>query len=533
MPGHPRIPPLKSTDDVIATGLKAVGDWLSNAWQHYKRAEIESIKNDPLVGARAREILSGKMAPYKAITLKDVQDILLQALGSTFDGAVDITKQYLGPFIKKLLDIHEREINVLHNVRPGDEETTATNLLSEAMVYGTAAHLAASLVEEIPLVKELGLPQMAAIMANLAGFHEITAGIIGPEVRQAISIPHTYSVNARTRSILPQTLEALILSSRRVLTDPELDTLLKFGGLSPDYLEQVKAGRYRPVQPRAIATAYQDVPFPTDEVRSLMEYGGIRPSDIETMLTAFEFASIKNVRQQYLGSVLTAAERGTLTQAEIDSSLTELQFSDHAKHWVNLTIATRKLEQLAELYRKSVSEAYHFGQVTDANYVSSLEAIGIAAADAQAHYAVDSIRLHGQEAAAAARELAREQAAITRAAVQAAIANFSAGNLDAITLAAALLAAGLPALVVPFAVDAQVAKQAASLRYVFGLRVGADQAVLLRERVGAIVEQVVKKEITPEQGLVFLAALNIPTANRRALIAKAAATAKIELITVP
>ena len=78
-----------------------------------------------------------------------------------------------------------------------------------------------------------------------------------------------------------------------------------------------------------------------------------------------------------------------MTPAELGQELTTLGYSSEAIDLIQLTVATRKLEQLADLYRKSISEAYKTGQITDAQYVPSLEAIGIGAADAQAHYAVD------------------------------------------------------------------------------------------------------------------------------------------------
>jgi len=142
-----------------------------------------------------------------------------------------------------------------------------------------------------------------------------------------------------------------------------------------------------------------------------------------------------------------------LTAAEVDSALTDLNFSNTAKHWVQRTIATRKLEQLAELYRKSVSEAYKYSLISDAEYVPALEAVGIAAADANAHFAVDSEAKLGKRAAAAARAAARLAAEITRAESKAALLNYATHNIDEVALAAALVVAGLPAQIIPWAVD--------------------------------------------------------------------------------
>ena len=121
---------------------------------------------------------------------------------------------------------------------------------------------------------------------------------------------------------------------------------------------------------------------------------------------------------------------------------------------------------------------------------------------------------------------------MTRAASQAAIANFINGNIDAVALAAALLAAGVPALVVPFAVDVQTLKLEARKHYVAGVKVGPQRAILMRESIAALKEQVIKKLITTAQARPQLESLGLPAANIDALLAEWDAQANKTLLPI-
>jgi len=408
---------------------------------------------------------------------------------------------------------------------PDNALQVASDAMADAFGFGISSAAVTAAFEAVFPEKLNVLNGVGPALAKMAGFDEVAAAVRDPLYENAFGKSLQYHFRGVFKPDLPSEFDAVLWHGRRLLTDDQLRIVFKYSGLKAEYEDPFVKSAFRSVQPRAIATAIQDVPFPRDTMRELLEFGGYRDKDINLMLDAFEGASTRNVRNQYLSATVTAAERGTLTPAEVDSNLTDLNFSDQAKHWVQLTIATRKLEQLAELYRKSISEDYKYGLITDAQYVPSLEAIGIAQADADAHYAVDSAVKLGREAAIAAREAAREAAAVTRAASRAALLNYQVGNFDAAALAAALAVAGVPIAIIPYAVDVAVLRKQASQRMVYGKLVAPADAVLLRERVAAIKEQVIKKVLDIPTARAQLEAFGIPPTNAQDLVAAWAAQA--------
>lgn len=408
---------------------------------------------------------------------------------------------------------------------PDNALQMASDAMADAFGFGVSSAGVAAAFEAAFPEKLNVLNGVAPMLAKMAGFDEVAAAVRDPLYENAFGRSLQYHFRSVFKPDLPSEQDAVLWHSRRLDKGWTLKEIFDYSGLKSKYEEAFITSAYRSVQPRAIATAIQDTPFPRTEMQQLLEFGGYRDQDIALMLDAFEGASTRNVRNQYLSAITTAAERGTLTPAEVDSALTDLNFSPQAKNWVALTIATRKLEQLAELYRKSISEAYHYSLITDAQYVPALEAIGIAAADANAHYAVDSEKKLGQQLAADARAAARLAAQVTRAEAKAAFENYAAHNIDDVALAAALAVAGLPAQVIPWAVDVAALRRQSSLRMVFGKLVTANDAVLLREQVAAIKEQVIKKLLDIPTARLQLENFGIPPTNAQDLVATWAAQA--------
>ena len=125
-----------------------------------------------------------------------------------------------------------------------------------------------------------------------------------------------------------------------------------------------------------------------------------------------------------ISTLMTAAELGVFTPDEVQQNVTTSSQITDAGQLATLTIYARRLQQLTALYRKSMSEGYKTGQISDADYVPHLEAIGLPAADAEAHYAIDSITLRGKALAAEQRVANKAAAALQRAQIQAALAAF-------------------------------------------------------------------------------------------------------------
>jgi hypothetical protein len=408
---------------------------------------------------------------------------------------------------------------------PEDAPIAAGVAIGEAFGFGLGSAGVAALFEAMFPEKLNTLDGIAPMLSKLAGFDEVAAAVREPLYENAFGKGLEYYYKSQFKPEFANERDAVRWHSQRLMSDTDLREVFKYSGLKAKYEDAYVAGAYRAVQPRAIASMIQDTPFPTDQMQNLLEFGGYRDQDIALLLQVMEYNSVKNVRGQYLAALLNAAERGAIDSPTLDSDLDGLNFSATAKNFVHLTVAVKRLVQLEELYRKSVSIGYRTGQVTDAQYVPLLEAAGIGAADAQAHYDIDSEIVRGKALLAAEREALKEQDKLAALNLAAAREAFLKGNIDAFAMAAGVAASGIPATLVPSTVALITAQGAARKVNVYGLLLDPPSAQLLREKVAAVKEQVLKKILTIAAASATLDSFNLPPANRNALLSEWAAQA--------
>jgi hypothetical protein len=407
---------------------------------------------------------------------------------------------------------------------PDNAIAGAAEAFAGAFGNGLSSAAVAALFESIFPEKLNTLNGLAPMIAKMAGFDEVAASVLEPLYKNAFGRSLEYLYRSQFKPELPSEDDAVLWHARGLLTDAQLQTLFNFSGLKSEYEAPFIASAYHAIQPRALASLLIDAPFPTAEVQSALTFFGLRPADASFMLGALEANSTRTVRLQYLSAAVRSTELGTMTPAELTDVLNDLNFSQDAQAWVQLTVATRKLEQLAELYRRSISEGYGYGTITDAQYVPMLEAIGIGDADAEAHYAVDSIKKIGKAAVAAERAAVKLATSQERAAQKAAVASFRTGTIDAAALTAALLAAQMDPTVAGFTLLIEQQRQLGPMVNIYGQLLTHGAAAALRLKVSALGKQTTAGLQTAAQALAILADNGVPAHIASILVAGWTAT---------
>jgi hypothetical protein len=407
---------------------------------------------------------------------------------------------------------------------PSNALDNAAEAFKVAFGAGLSSASIAALFEAVLPEKLNVLNGAAPMIAKMAGFDEVAAEVLGPLYKNAFGRSLEYQYRSLFKPEYPDEADAVKWHSRGLLTEDQLRVIFEISGLKTEYEAPYIAAAYRPVPPFLLARAAEAGVIPKSDLDSALQFGGFRPADITMLERAYAGLALLPYETRYLQSVERSVELGTDTPASLARSMDLIHLSQQAQGFVQLQVAELKLHNLTELYRKSVSESYKYGTTTDAQYVPSLEAIGIDPAEAQGYYAIDSIAKQGKIMAAALRAEERLANQQRSAAMRAAIAEFHSGTIGAAALEAALLLAGIDPLIASYAVVVQTARQAGPPVLVYGIELGRTAALLLHEKVTALGRQVKARLVTPAEALLTLAGLGIPGANAEALVADWAAT---------
>jgi hypothetical protein len=521
MGGAPTAPPatagwfakLIAALTAIGTGARTLawGVWRDLIWSTYADSVL---------------IKTGKFPPISAfddldkIKPSDVSTVLSSTFQQLFGLGFDISGAVFKPITDALLGVHSKELSKLTNVKPGEEAAAASALLDEAIGAGVAAHFAAIAGESFYPTKNLGGPQMAALLAELAGFKEIMKGILGPEMTALVAIPHRYATNARARSALPSGPQATNLFARGVIDAPTRDQLLAWNNLSADYAAAAQAGAYHGYSPRVLLRVIESNLFSTAEIQDELTFSGMRPTSQARMLKAAPYLATTQYRTQLHSAIEQAYLAGLLTDDDVKSNIDAAETDTDRDnlvllrlHWEQLIASTKALEQ--------AYTTQYIGHVIDLpTFQAQLAGLGLqdwrvnnilATAEARVNAALE------RQAEAAARLLEKQTIADIR---KAALWNFKSGTIDAAGLTAALVATGLTPVQAAAWVDLAELQQGGAVAYLYGQLLNPSQRKILNSEVSAIGEQVIKGVLTPSQAFAQLEALKIPAGDINALVAK-------------
>ncbi len=459
-------------------------------------------------------------------SLQGIVSAFATAFQTTGPGLADAVAEPIGQFAASNFNSTIAAMGGVAESTADNAVTQAATAIKDAFSKGLSATAVAASFESLFPERLNTLNGVAPLLGQMAGFADVSAAIREPLYRAAFGKSAEYKFNSQFQPNLPGIDRATEWLSRRIIGPAEFDTLFAPTGLKGVYEPNLTQAAYRPLNPRTLANLYVDIPFPRTQVQELLQDYGVSDLHIPILLDAYEYNSVKNLRQGYVSSIIRSAELGSITEEELKSDLTGLGFSDTAVNLVLLTVAQKRLDAILTLYRREVSILYSTNQLTDANYVASLTAAGYNEQLADGYYGIDSSKLHGKELAESAREAAKLEAQRIRLAVNTAKSEYLNGTIDAIAMAAAIAISGLDPSLQPLTVALFTAEHDARRQSVYGLLLSRDKAILLRERVSALKEQV-SKSLTPiASAQTTLASYGIPAVNVEALISEWSAQIK-------
>lgn len=410
------------------------------------------------------------------------------------------------------------------NIKPADWSSIAGDAMADAFGFGLASFSTAAAFEAVFPEKLNTLNGLAPMLATLSGFDEVTKAALRPVLINGIAVPAGYDSNSKFRSRLPAQALALSMYSRRKITAGELETLLGFAGLSPDWTAPVTADAFKPIQPRALATAIQDTPFPHDQMLEVLQDNGYSDAHAQFMLDLLEYNSTKNLRNAYVSEAVLAYKDGVMADSELDDILTSVGWSDQAKQFVRSRALLQRRVTLAQAAEKQIAPQIVAGVISEDVGLQQLEAAGIQPWYAELQSTLAGVRATIAAAKKTLREEQKLELARQRNLTRAAVAEYQRGVLDEAGLTAALLLLGLDPTLIGSIVAVQNATRTGRLRLLYGQLLLPADAKLLEERISAITTQLKEQLLTIDQARAQLAGLKIDKPDVDAILARAAAS---------
>ena len=485
------------------------------------------------VGNFLANVVGGALAvatPVLAALTPSLQGIVsafATAFATTGPGLADTVAEPIGQFAASNFNSTITALSGVAESTADNSVAQAATAIKDAFGKGLSATTVAASFESLFPEKLNMLNSVAPLLGQMAGFADVSAAIREPLYRAAFGRSAEYKFNAQFTPNLPDSGHATEWLARRIIGQAEFDTLFEPTGIKGEYQVNYEAAAYRPISPRLLTNLLVDQPFDSAKVQHLLEDAGISPINIDFLLPAYEFNSVKALRQQYVASLEKSAELGSISEPELKADLAAVGYSATAQNMIALTVSQRILDTLLGLFRRETDILFQTNQIPAASYVNSLEIAGMSPQLADAYFGIATARVNGRGLAASVREAAKLEAQKIRLNVQAAKTAFLAGEIDAVAMAAAIAISGLDLSLQPITVALLETTALARRQSVAGLLLPRNQAILLREKIAATKEATIKKLITIDAAKAQLTGYGIPAVNVEALIAEYSAQLKL------
>jgi len=373
------------------------------------------------------------------------------------------------------------------------------------------------------------LSKIADRMARLLGLDDIHQAQIAPLIRNGIAAAAELQAKKIYRQTNPGAGAAANWEARGLIDDGSATTIMQFGGLQDSLIAIEKTAAYHGVQPRQIIRLMESGLFTSSDLTDELTFSGMRPTSQARVQLMAPYLATQSQRAQLRSAIEEAYVAGLLSDTDLTSQLDSAEQNTNRDSLALTAMQLKKQVAIAKRMETAYTTLYKAGLTDVPTYQSQLQGIGLQSDTINALLAV----AENQVAATLNRQSEAQARALVKAteseARRAAVKNFMDGALDAGGLAAALVATGLTLAQTAAWVDLAQLQLLGSLRWVYGLQLPPQQATLLRQRVGAISDQVKSGLITPDQMRAQIQALGIPLTYQNALVA--AATALIKPVT--
>jgi hypothetical protein len=452
-----------------------------------------------------------------------------------FASAIQARDTVVTPAVKALIGAIVADLTPAGGTTIGNVGVDADKPVSDALGITLSAAFVAYLLAFVGIDEGEPLTRLAEIVGGAVGFEELRDVQIGPLIRNGIGKVAEMNARAKFRQELPDYGTLAQWAAMGLLTPARLAQLAGFTGI-PSELEPVaSASSFRGLNPRQLLRLIETNLFSAADIADELTFSAMRPVSQHRMIVAAPYLATAAERSSLRATIENAAVAGLLADADVTAQLDAAESNTDRDSLVLAKVHLQQLVANAKAIEAEYANLFKVNLITDETFRANLAAIGLqpwavnkiaATAEVQANVTLQKKTL----AAEAALERATENKAR-----QAAMKNFTTGNIDAAGLALALTAAGLTAAQAALWVDLAVLQKAGPLRWLYGLQLTPQQAILLRERVTALTDQRKRLQISDAAYVTALQQLGIHDRYINALRATADAmiTPKTSAVVIP
>jgi hypothetical protein len=190
----------------------------------------------------------------------------------------------------------------------------APELLAMAGGLGMSAHLVSVIAEKIAVFKQLGFPQLAAFLVDLADFKGIARNTISVQMEAALRSPALRHARARFRGELPPAFTMDQLWLERAVPEEEARQFYREQGWTEDTITRWLEALFREPSPRELGLLFEDAEVDEFWIQRMLEQSGFDDETVGHLRQSVKIRSQKALRSALLTEIESSLSAGVIEE---------------------------------------------------------------------------------------------------------------------------------------------------------------------------------------------------------------------------
>jgi Ca2+-binding EF-hand superfamily protein len=253
----------------------------------------------------------------------------------------------------------------------------AAEALFSAIGLGLTAHGLAAAADLIHPLKATAIPQIAAFLADMAGFGAIARATWYEDIHNFLTLPYRYFSQRYFRPTLPRESDVYRMYSKSLIREEDFRRSLEYMGYRNEWIDVFVDDAYREPSALNLTLMAQDPTIDLATIYKTLRRGGYSPDVSEIFTRAIQIKSLSAYMQDYREALTSLYANGYISESQLDDQMAPLQLASEAYFLVKKTAEFQFLKKYIDDEIKMFTDQFEKGLIDDTQLKTILTALGL------------------------------------------------------------------------------------------------------------------------------------------------------------
>ena len=322
---------------------------------------------------------------------------------------------------------------------------SAVGAFVTAFSLGLTSHAVAVAADLVHPLKATGIPQLAAFLADMAGFGAIARETWYTDLQNFLGTPYRHYSLRYFRPTMPGPRDVLELFASNHILEDDADKGLGYLGFRDEWIRAMKLGSYRHARLYDMSLMVQDATISTNQIYDMLRDAGYKPEHAEVMAGQVLKKSLSSYMSSYRSALLTLFELGYITEESFDAQLEPLGLSSESLFLMKKTARFEFIKEFTNLSVNMFKDMYEKDLIDDNDLDVSLAGLGIVEEKRDIIVSAEKVKRAGKVAAEEKAEIKKALRTQQKLTIDTAVLQYRTGTIDEDGLLHAIISTGVSA----------------------------------------------------------------------------------------